>query len=236
MKTYFWIILFPFVLFVPIMYTLLEQNELLDIMILLETIYHGLSLIFNAIFVVVTIRTWTIVHDKLYIRGELILQTGVLLMSYFIYASIYFCDAMLDGGKEQYDAVFYFAYFAEHSTGCFLSSFIGTQYLPFKMWQNNETTIGNSAIDTRTIPKPVPEQTNEATEDIGLHLMVTERRRPARRPGDDMVKTKQSQDQESINIDPAHVHFQSVITMGDGLQAFMDYLATTNEQNYLIVK
>ena len=72
-------------MFVALMFMLIgygvvrEVNELLLDFFLVS--YDVLAALLNVVFIVVTIRTWSTVQDNIHVRGELILQTVVLLMS-----------------------------------------------------------------------------------------------------------------------------------------------------------
>lgn len=203
-KTYLWIMLIPFGVFVLIMYTFLafeifvdEHHEVMGTLILFIYIYHLVALIMNAVVMVVTIRTWNTVHDNIHVRTELILQTAVLWLSYIIFLSIYLCDPVFESSKERYDSVYYFGYFTEHSISAFLSILIGTLYLPFRMWQKQQT---------QRSPRPTGLQRTDSVS------------------------------QSESFVDPTTMDFQSVITIGNGLQSFMNHLAKEKGEIYLIVK
>lgn len=119
---------------------------------LLETSYHFLALIINAVVIAVTIRTWNTVCDNIYIRSELIFQTSVLWMSYIIALFIYFCDVMLDGDRDpQYDQVFYLGYFTNSSISSFLSIVIGAQWHSFTPRQQPVFRLTTERVDSLSL-------------------------------------------------------------------------------------
>ena len=165
--------------------------------------YNVLAALLNAVFIVVTIRTWSTVHDNIHVRGELILQTVVVLMNYPIYLVIWLCDNRFeddidpasDDGEEPYDQVFYLALFINSSVGSLLSIIISTQYLPFREWQKKKS------------------RSQTMMEEFGAHII-----------------------ENSLAMDRTRTSLRAMIAMTDGLEVFMKYLSTENEQNYLIVK
>lgn len=138
-KTYLWFMLLPYGGFLALMppfikFHVFDEKEMYIVTAVLLLLIVAFT---HVIILVVTIRTWNTVHDLIHVRGELILQTAVSWLSYFIYLSIHLCDVtnLFDDGDELYDSVWYLGYFANDSIGALLVIIIGTQYLPFRMWQ-----------------------------------------------------------------------------------------------------
>ena len=125
-----------------------EDNRAMHLLIELFFLSYGiLAALLNVAFIVVTIRTWRTVKDNIHVRGELILQTVVLLITYLILLLIWLCDVLLeddnatlsDDGEELYDQVFNLGYFINSSVGSLVSIIVSTQYLPFREWQKKKS-------------------------------------------------------------------------------------------------
>lgn len=159
--------------------------------------YDALTALLNFVFIVETIRTWKRVRDNIHVRGELILQTFILLMSYIVLLVIYLFDTMLpeDSAAAQSEELFNFGYFLNNSMTCLCSIIIGTHYLHWKRWKAERSHSQNM-------------------DEHFMRLIVA----------------------GEVQIDRTTIDFREVIQMSDGLEAFMKYLVTENEQNYLIVK
>lgn len=181
-----------------------EHNVAMHLLIeLLLACYGVLAALLNVVFIVVTIRTWSTVRDSMHVRGELILQTVILLMNYLVLLVIWLCDVVFEddndplseSGEELYDQVFYLGSFINSSVGSLCSIIIGTQYLRFKEWQKNKSLSQNTM------------------EKLTGHIASG-----------------------TVAIDRRQIAFRAMIATIDGLEAFMEYLAKDNRQNYLIVK
>lgn len=135
-KTYLWILLIPYSIFIAVVSILILLSDFY-IIPFLEICYLLLALIINAVVVAITIGTWKTVSDNIHVRGELILQTVVLWLTYIIYVVGYVFEITHDDDEEQYDQIFWFIYFTNNSVGSFLSIIIGTQYYRFKKWSTN---------------------------------------------------------------------------------------------------
>ena len=129
-----------------------EHNIAMHLLIELFLLSYGvLAALFNVVFIFVTIRTWTTVRDNIHLRGELLLQTVVLLMTYIIPFVIWLCDVLLedgnvtlsDDGEELYDQLFNLGYFINATVGSLVSIVISTQYLPFKERQRKRSLADN---------------------------------------------------------------------------------------------
>lgn len=224
-KTYLWILLVPFAFFLAVASTFLaldvgldEHDEVISSVIVCVITYHVLTLIMNAVVVVVTIHTRKTVYDNIHVRGELILQTAVLWISYTIYFSIYLCDALnfFDADNEEYTSVFYLAFFVEHSLFTLLSIIIGTQYVSWnKMWQKQKRQDCSIPHLPRNVSK-------ERTHSVSM--------------SDVDMTSVMSVSNTILSMEFNLVDLQSVITMGDGLQEFMAHLAKGNQLYDLIVK
>lgn len=215
---YFWIMVLPTVTFQALMFTLIgcglfvevsEHSGAMHTLIeLFLFVYNALTVLINAVFVVVTIWTWKTVHDNINVRGELIGQTVVLGMTYLIAGVIHLCDVLWDDGnvtlsddgEEQYDEAFNIGYFINFIVGCLCSIIIGTQYVRFtdKKKEKQTSTIESARRQHKDSPRTI-------------------------------IAGEMAKDRTKID-------FRSVIPMSSGLDAFMNYLAKENEQNYLIVK
>lgn len=144
-KTYLWIMVIPTFTFLCLMFSLVgygffvginEQGQVKNSLIQFCLVaYDVLTALLNLVFIVVTFRTRKSVRTNIYVRGELIFQTALLLLSYIILLVIFLLDALLDDGKEQYDEIFNLGYFINSTICCLCSIIIGTQYLPFKEWR-----------------------------------------------------------------------------------------------------
>ena len=224
-KIYLYMLIIPGTLFPVFMFSLIafgvgasahnddEQagpaSFLLLGLVFLYTIFLDMILISV---IVVTVWTWSKIHDNIHVRGELILQGFMLWVMHFIQVLLYFWDEG-DGGYEQYDQIIYFGYFVTVSIGCFISIIIGTQYVRFRVVRKERMKL----VKTPSILR------------MGTRSM--NRKKSLR----DSLRKRQTS-LALKDFDRSQIDFQALIATNHGLQAFMAHLAKGAELNYLVVK
>ena len=182
---YLYMLIIPGVTFPAVMFTLVNlrvgvsgDNEsgayLPSSFLLLSLQFFYLLFVWSILIttIVVTIRTWKRVRDNIHVRGELICQGVILCLVIVVQFLVYSMDQM-DGETEIYDECVYFGYFTNATIASFASIIVSTQYVRFKVLQQNQMRKNNSLFSLRPSLQNVMKQTGIDRFDVDFPALIS---------------------------------------------------------------